>query len=251
MMIDTRPIETMTSLMVTATVATMSLGWPVMFGLTAMVFVSDSLPAAALMCCIALPAPLLGLGLQVLLRWTRRGQGHLYLQEVADELGGEVSAGTVLLPLLQPRLLTSIEGRDVDVVLRRTGGFLTPSRPDAGGFLPWTLQLRVQGKVPRKVGFMPADAATMGAGLLGLSEPVPRDGVTVFTGGHPEVADDEAVLEAARALTRDKLALVIAGPTGLHITDRPKGVDAATLARRVRAAVTLLMAVEAALPADR
>jgi len=247
-MIDTRPLELVSSVMMTGVALFLTVGWTFGFGLMGLLAATDSLVLGGMTCCMAAPAPFAGIALQVLMRWSRRGSAHHYLTEVTDDLGnGTVEAGTLLLPLMQPRLSATVDGREVKLALRRTAGFLTATRPDGGGILPWTLTLRIpsRGKVPHKVGFTSPIAATVGFGLLGLSGPVKADGVTVFAGNDSSLAEAEPVLEAARALDPQKMTLVMVGPDGLTMTDRTAGVTPADLADRLRKLVALVDAVEA------
>ncbi len=155
----------------------------------------------------------------------------------------------MLFPLLTPEWAATVDGRAMRVRMRRTAGFLSPLSPAGGLGLPWTLQAFVDGEgSPAKVGFAHANAATVGVGLLGLSNPVKKESVQLFVGSRPELAENELVVAKASELSFGPTTLVSIGPDGLAWNDRMSDLPAESLAERLRGMVALLGAVETEKP---
>ena len=248
MMMDLRPLEKFSSVVLTATVVMMSLAMPALVLLGAAFTARESLPLTGGLCCVAATMPIFGVLLQLLMRWSRRGSALRYLEAVAGELGvaAEITGGTLLLPMLSPRLDCTLEGRVVSVTLRRTAGVLSAPWPGGSGLRPWTQTLQVSGSIPAKVGFAHEKSNTFGASLLGVSEPQKEEGVLAFVGKHPDIAAHPNVLAAARAVEIPAMSMVVAGPAGLSQTLLMRSKESAELSERLPRLVRLMAALEAA-----
>ncbi len=248
MFMDLRPLEKFSSVLLTVTMVMMSLGMPAFVLLGAAFAMRESLALTGGLCCVAATMPVIGVLGQLLMRWSRRGSAHKYLQAVAGELGveAEVTGGTLLLPMLSPRLECILEGRTVSVTLRRTAGVLSAPWPGGSGLRPWTQTLQVSGSIPAKVGFAHEKSNTFGASLLGVSEPQKEDGVLVFAGKHPDVATHPDVLAAARAIEIPAMSMVVAGPAGLSQTLLMRSKESSELSERLPCLARLMAALEAA-----
>ena len=206
MLIDPRPMERISSVMIVGVVAFMALTFAGLGFVAGLAALFDYPLLGLATWCATLPTvPVFALLLLWVLAWTRRGDVVTYANALERSLGvsGSLERPGLLLPTITPEWTGSLGDRTVRVRLRRTAGFLSPMSPAGGLGLPWTLQVHLAGTVPGKgkVGFAQDNAAIMGMGLLGLSNPVVREGVTVFVGSRPDVADDAAVLTSAQAMT--------------------------------------------------
>lgn len=252
MTFDPRPLERISSLMMVGVVVFMAL----MFGAVGFVAGLVSLfdyPVVGLgIWCVGLPPiPVGAVALLWLLRWTRCGSVASYVASLEAALGvsGTLEGASMLYPLLTPEWAATVDGRAVRVRMRRTAGLLSPLSPAGGLGVPWTLEAFVDGEgSSAKVGFTHPKAATLGMGLLGLSNPVKKEAVQVFVGSRPELAENELVVATASELTYGTTTLVSVGPEGLASHDRRKDLPAEALAEGLRTMMALLDAVESASP---
>jgi len=255
MLIDPRPLERITSVMIVGVVAMMALTFAG-FGFVAGLAVMFDYPLVGLgTWCVTLPpVPVLALVLLWLLAWTRRGSVVAYVDGLEAALGvsGSLERPGLLLPTITPEWTGTLGERNVRVRLRRTGGFLSPMSPGGGLGLPWTLQAHLAGDVPGKgkVGFAKEKAAALGMGLLGLSGPVDREGVRLFVGDRPEVADNEAVVASAQAMTYGPMSLLSVDGDGMWWNDRLSDMPPEAMAERLQTLDALLTAMEASLPSE-
>jgi hypothetical protein len=81
-------------------------------------------------------------------------------------------------------------------------------------------------------------------GLLGLTNPIEREGVKLFVGDRPQVADDEAVLACAGAMIYGPTSLVSVESDGMWWNDRLSDMPAEALAERLALLDQLLSALE-------
>jgi len=249
---DPRPLERISSLMMVGVVGFMALMFGSLGFMAGLMSLFDYPVVGLAIWCVSLPPiPVGAVVLLWLLRWTRRGSVAAYVASLEAVLGvsGTLEGASMLFPLLTPEWAATIDGRAVRVRMRRTAGFLSPMSPAGGLGLPWTLQAFVDGEgSPAKVGFAHPKAATLGVGLLGLSNPVKKEAVQVFVGSRPELAESELVVAKASELSLGTTTLVSVGPDGLVWNDRMSDLPAETLAEGLRGMVALLEAIEAESP---
>jgi hypothetical protein len=249
MLIDPRPLERITSVMIVGVVAFMALTFGG-FGFLAGLAVIFDYPLVGLgTWCLTLPTvPVVALVLLWVLAWTRRGSVVAYTDVLEASLGvsGSLDRPRLWLPTITPEWTGTLGDRTVRVRLRRTAGFLSPMSPAGGLGIPWTLQAHLSGHVPGegKVGFVKANAAALGMGLLGLTNPIEREGVKLFVGDRPQVADDEAVLACAGAMIYGPTSLVSVESDGMWWNDRLSDMPAEALAERLALLDQLLSALE-------
>lgn len=138
-----------------------------------------------------------------LFRWTRTGQAGSFLDEVSTQTGGEVSTGSLLLPMLSPRITGELHGRSFKLTLRRQAGFLSPSRV-GGRFLifGWFYAVEVDAPIGAKIGFAPEKTSDLGVGLFGLKGPAETtEGLKLWPGSSPR-GQALAALPRARDIAR-------------------------------------------------
>jgi len=254
-MFDTTVLEKITSVAVVLTLPVFGL-LPGLFAFTLFLIAADGPQGWAL----AVGGGLCGLGagllfmvgLALLLKRSRVGRARSFLEAVAAQNGAEVTTGSLLLPLLSPRIRGEVHGFSYRLTFRRRGGIL--SAADIGKrFLIWGwdydlfLDLRWEGRAA----FLKQGAPAALLSLFGISgPPVERDGLACYacgnTGGEALTSDPEALVHAAIAtdfgvngamvrVQSDGLRMVHSVPDGASPTDVLALLDAcAGLAKRAR-----------------
>ncbi len=244
-------IEKAASLVVGFTLAAL----PLMLGGAAVVLLAlqQQGPGAylAAACVTAGSVPAFVAPVLALFRWSRTGRARPFLAAIRDEVGGEVRTATWLWSLVSPRLSGTLDGAPFRLTLQRTAGVLSPSTVGRRFLLwGWTFDLRLEAPIGVRVSFWPGETP-IGAGLMGLWNPVPCDGITAFAGtterGRELVARDD-VIDAARAIL-DRWGhpvLVRAGPAFIHVAGNlHRDVTPADLVTLLRGVAALAAALRA------
>lgn len=213
-MMDTRPFERITSVLLLLAFAPLPLCMGAPLATLAMLErdVSPSVPIG-IACCALAAVPFGVVPFLAMIRWSRSGRAPGFLGEVAAALGGgKVDCATLLFPTLSPRLTGTIDGRAYRLTLRRTAGLLSPSRVGAKFLIfGWMFELRVEAEIGSKVGYAPA--GTIGGALFGLSNERDLPGMRIW--GDPALAERPAALDAARRALAIGQPLLRAGPDAI------------------------------------
>ncbi len=208
-MFDTEKLERFLSVMMLFTALNLGCLVPVVGGAFGLLLAGDptrSWPAILALTVVLAPV---GLGVTLAVTWllkrSRTGRAGPFLAAVAEEVEAEPSLGSLLWPLVTPRLVGEVDGHPFRLMLRRQAGILSAADPGRRFVVfGWMYELSMEAGRSGKAGFGPEGVPSLGLGLLGITGPSEsRGGLATFACGTEEgerLVSDEAALEAARAM---------------------------------------------------
>jgi hypothetical protein len=209
-MFDTTLIEKITSLMLLFTLPMVGLAPALMGGALFLITfdVSQSWPAGLAAClCLGVGGFACSLAVILILWRSRSGRARVFLEAVAAENGAEVAMGSLLWPLLSPRLRGEVNGFPYRLTFRRRGGIL--SAADIGRTFViwgWNYDLVMDVTWEGRAAFLQESSPAVLLSLLGVTgPPVSHEGLVSYACGSPGgeiLASDRKALEHARVATR-------------------------------------------------
>ena len=208
-MFDTTIMEKISSVMILLTLPMVGIAPALLFG--ALFLIASDGPQGwaiglASSLCLLAGGGVFALGMLAVLWRSRSGRARPFLEEVAAENGAEVTMGSLLWPLLSPRIRGEVNGFPYRLTFRRRGGIL--SAADIGKTFViwgWNYDLVLDLEWAGRAAFTKEAAPGALLSVLGVTgPPTAHDGVTAYAcsnpGGEALTSDPEA-LDHARVAT--------------------------------------------------